>query len=95
MKNGRSKIDDLEEIFILAYEMDLIESVLIRKDDITIKLSKSDHVVETLNKLASHIKQMYPQVKHFHVRRSSRELQIFHYRWIEHLSRLEKEENKP
>ncbi len=95
MKTIKTKIDELEEIFVLAYEMDLIESVFIRKDYITIKLVESEHVVDTMTKLAQYIKQNYPQVKHFHIRRAVRELQIYHYRWLEHTMKLQKEENTP
>jgi hypothetical protein len=95
MKSNKTKIDELEEIFLLAYEMELIESVNIRKDSITIKLVESEGTATTLNKLANHIKKNYPQVKHFHIRRAAREIQIYHYRWLEHTMRLIKEENTP
>jgi hypothetical protein len=95
MKSKKTKIDELEEVFLLAYEMELIESVSIRKDYITIKLVETADAVTTLNKLAEHIKKNYPQVKHFHIRRAAREIQIYHYRWLEHTMRLVKEENTP
>lgn len=95
MKPKKTKIDELEEVFILAYEMDLIDHVAIRKDYITIRLSECDNSTEILHKLTEHIKEKYPQVKHFHVRRAKRELQIYHYRWLEHTMRLDKEENTP
>ena len=95
MKSKKTKIDELEEVFLLAYEMELIESVSIRKDYITIKLVESEGVAATLNKMAEHIKKNYPQVKHFHIRRAAREIQIYHYRWLEHTMRLIKEENTP
>lgn len=95
MKSNKTKIDELEEVLLLAYEMELIDSISIRKDYITVKLVESDNSTEILHKLARHIKEKYPQVKHFHIRRSNRELQIYHYRWLEHTMRLDKEEKTP
>lgn len=95
MKNKKTKIDHLEEVFHLAHDLNLIEWIDIKKDYLTIKLCDTEKSTEILHKLTEHIRKNYPEVKHFHIRRSARELQIYHYRWLEHKKRLEKQEKTP
>lgn len=92
---NRSQIDQLEEIFMKALDMELVEDVQLKKDYIIVKLHESKRPIKTLHELADHIRKNYPEVKYFHFNRSTLELQIYHFRWLKHTTKSKDDEETP
>ena len=90
-----STIKNLENIFMDAYEKNLVDFVHAAPDYIKVVLRDTENAHDTLLELTEHIKKNFPGVRYFHIDLLQLTFSVYHFNELRNTQRLNDEENKP